>query len=341
MPRVIVRPDKLDLDSPGRRDYWVALEHDSLWGDHLVPLTVMVGPDVSAGEGLLASGSNHGNEYEGPVAIRHLLREVRLEDVVGRLVFIPVLNPAAFHAGLRASDADDGVNLNRAFVEGAGTSPAIAGITHRIAAFVREYLWPRVHIVTDIHSGGSELEFAHCVSYHEVDDSEQAAVIDETARWFGTPFVMVYQNETPGLMVSEAERLGKITIGTELGWGESVNLAGVRYARHGIRAAAIRHGQLVGEIQPIAHHAQGTQVRTAIIDRECYVPAPFPGHFEPLMSCGERIEAGQTAGFLHDFYRIDDAPWPVRAGVDGYVLSHAYRVPVRQGSHILVVAQEI
>ena len=50
--RLIVRPEKLDLDSPGRRDYWVALEHDSLWGDHLIPLTVFVGPKAKAGEGL-------------------------------------------------------------------------------------------------------------------------------------------------------------------------------------------------------------------------------------------------------------------------------------------------
>ena len=45
-------------------------------------------------------------------------------------------------------------------------------------------------------------------------------------------------------------------------------------------------------------------------------------------------------GNLHDFYRVDDPPWPVCAGVDGYVLSQAFRQPVRQGSHILVVAQE-
>ena len=41
MTRIIVRPERLDLDSPGRRDYWVALEHDSIWGDHLLPLTVL------------------------------------------------------------------------------------------------------------------------------------------------------------------------------------------------------------------------------------------------------------------------------------------------------------
>jgi len=340
MDRSIVRPAELDLDSPGRRDYWVALEHDTQWADHLIPLTVMVGPEAAPGEGLMATGSNHGNEYEGPVAIKHLIHEIDMEDVLGRLILIPVLNPSAFRSGTRESRNDDNVNLNRAFVDGAGISPALAGITHRIAAFVREYLWPRVHIVQDIHAGGEALRFALCSSFHEVDDPEQSRIIEDTARWYGTPFVMMYQNETPGLLPSEAERLGKITVGTELGWGETVNLDGVRYARHGIRAAAIRHGLMKGDIQPIGHHADGTQKLVAMVDRDCYIPAPFPGHYEPLMACGVFVHKGTTVGLLHDFYRIDDTPWPVQAGVDGYVLSQASRAQVPQGLHILVVASE-
>src|ERR687893_2234244 len=103
MTRIIARPDKLDLDSPGRRDYWVALEHDSIWGDHLIPLTVLVGPEAQEGRGLVAFGSNHGNEYEGPVALKHLLRQIRLEDVRGRIILVPVLNPSAFWTNTRTS----------------------------------------------------------------------------------------------------------------------------------------------------------------------------------------------------------------------------------------------
>ena len=32
MTRLVVKPADLDLESPGRRDYWVALEHDTMWG---------------------------------------------------------------------------------------------------------------------------------------------------------------------------------------------------------------------------------------------------------------------------------------------------------------------
>lgn len=339
--RTIVRPDKLDLDSRGRRDYWVALEHDSIWGDHLIPLSVFVGPEAEDGKGLVAFGSNHGNEYEGPVALKHLLREIRLEDVTGRLIIIPVLNPSAFSAGTRESTPDDGVNLNRAFVAGAGTTPALSGITHRIAAFVREHIWPRVHVVLDLHSGGNVMRFAICANYHPLDDRELSQRIEQTARWFGTPFLMVYQNLTPGLLPSEAERLGKITVGTELGWGQSVCTEGVRYGRQGVWAAAIHHGQMRGEVTPIAYHQSGTQRKLAMVDRECFTVAPFAGHYEPIIDCGSRVRRGDTIGFLHDFDHIDAEPWPARADVDGYLLAQAWIAPVARGQHIVVVGREI
>ncbi|MBT6148144.1 MAG: hypothetical protein HOH74_22105 [Gemmatimonadetes bacterium] len=36
MTREILRPGDLDLDSPGRRDYWVAMEHDSTQDLHIL-----------------------------------------------------------------------------------------------------------------------------------------------------------------------------------------------------------------------------------------------------------------------------------------------------------------
>ncbi len=334
--RLIVRPSGLDLESPGRRDYFVALEHDSIWGDHLIPLTVFVGAEARAGQGLVAFGSNHGNEYEGPMALRHLMDEIALPDVRGRIILVPVLNVAAFRAGTRDSTLDDRVNLNRAFVDGAGRIPGIAGITHRIADFVRTSIWQHVHVVLDLHAGGQVARFAPGASFHPIADAAQSRLIEETARWFGTPLVITYQNETPGLLTSEAERLGKITVGTELGWGGAVSHDGVRYGRQGVRAAAIHHGQLAGTIGKIAHHADGTQRMVAMVDRACFTVAPFAGHYESLMACGTVVRAGDPVGLLHDFERIDLPPWPARAGVDGIVIAQAWAAPVLQGQHIVV-----
>ena len=340
MPRAVALPENLDFESPGRRDYWVALEHDTMWGTQMVPLTVIVGPRAEPGRGVVAIGSTHGNEYEGPSAIKGLMQEVATEDVLGRLIFIPVLNVEAFRTGTRDSVGADRVNLNRAFVDGAGHTPSLAGITHRLADFVRTRIWPHAHVVLDLHSGGQQIRFDLCSSFHPIDDPELAREIADAARWFGCPLIMVYQNRTPGLLTSEAERLGKITGGTELGWGEAVLSEGVRYGRQGVLAAAIRHGQLRGEIAPIAHHAAKTQKCAAIVDFDCYVPSPFDGHYEEVVRCGARVRKGERVGLLHDFQRIDDAAWPVVAPIDGIVVGQAWGARVRQGQFILCVGEE-
>ncbi len=340
MTRHVVSPAALDLDSPGRRDYWVALEHDTMWGVQLIPLTVLVGPHVEPGRGVVAFGSTHGNEYEGPVAIKSLLGEIDPTHVLGRIILIPVLNPEAFRTGTRDSVDADRVNLNRAFVDDAGRHPGLSGITHRIAAFVRDFVWPNAHVVLDLHSGGQQIRFALCASFHPIDDPTQADEIAQAARWFGTPLIMVYQNRTPGLLTSEAERLGKITVGTELGWGEAVMADGVRFGRQGVLAAAIRHGQLEGTIEPIGHHAAGTQVCAAIVDAGCYVPAPFAGHYEERIACGARVRRGDLVGQLHDFDRPDDMAWPVKAPIDGILVGQAWGARVRQGQFIACVGVE-
>jgi N-alpha-acetyl-L-2,4-diaminobutyrate deacetylase len=150
---------------------------------------------------------------------------------------------------------------------------------------------------------------------------------------------MVYQNQTPGLLPSEAERLGKITVGSELGWGRGVNPQGVRFGRQGVLAAAIHHGQLRGEIEPIGHHRDGSQRIVEMVDRACFTVAPFAGHYESVVDCGQPVSAGEPVGYLHDFDHPDMPAWPVAAGVDGILVAQAWAAPVRQGQHIAVVGR--
>ena len=342
MTRRIVSPEQLDMQSPGRRDYWVALGHTSIWGSHLIPLTVIVGPQAKAGEGLVAFGGNHGNEYEGPVAIKHLLREIRTEDVLGRIVLVPVLNVAAFRVGTRESTGDDGFNLNRVFVEGAGTTPAMAGITHRIAAFVRQAIWPHVDISIDLHSGGEVARFTHWAVWYCQDDPAADARGEQMARWFGTQVVMGSRVGPPGGtsagLFQDAVNRGKLAIATELGHGSAVDVRGVRFARQGVLAAAIHHGLLKGKIEPIGHHADGTQ---SLVRGAASVTAPYPGHYEPLVDCGEQVGRGQTVGLLHDFYRLDEEPFAVTADAAGIVVAQAWGARVEQGQLIMMIGEII
>lgn len=334
MSRQIVSPEALDFESHGRRDYFVKLEHTTLWAHHFFPVTVIVGPNAERGKGLLAIGSTHGDEIEGPVAIAHLLRELRTEDVLGRIILVPVLNVMAFKANRRETP-DDGVNLNRAF-----PGDPQGSITYRLADLVTQSLLPQVHTVLDIHSGGDVARFLPTTSFHWVADSDQRREIEETARGFGARFTMVYQNQTPGLLTAMSEEMGKITVGTELGFGRAVQSDGVSVARQGVLATAIRQGLLKGE-PPDDNRPREEQILVDTSASDSSFLAPRDGLFEPTVEVGAKVSAGDRVGWLHDFDRIDEAPFPITAPHDGYVITQAWNAWVIQGQVISQVGKPL
>ena len=331
MSRTTVSPADLDLVSPGRRDYHVKFQHPTLWGHYLVPLTVMVGAEAKAGEGLVAIGSTHGNEYEGPVAIKHLMGEIDSADVRGRLVLIPVLNVAAFAAGVRDTP-DDGVNLNRAF-----PGDAAGSLTYRFADLINTFVFPHVDIVFDMHAGGRVARFPIVASFHHVSDNVQRCRMEEAARGFGTPFVMIYKDDMVGLLTSAAERLGKITVGAELGWGQAVNATGISMARQGILTAAVRAGILAAEMPENTNCPTDKQVMIDTSDAACSLLAPFAGHYEPTVMLGDHVKCDELLGYIHDFNRIDMPATPLTAPHDGYVVCQAWETAVFKGQVVTQV----
>ena len=71
---------------------------ESAWGTMRIPICV-----VKNGEGptALISGGNHGDEYEGPLAIVEWTSQVKLDDVKGRVIAVPYMNYPAFKAARR------------------------------------------------------------------------------------------------------------------------------------------------------------------------------------------------------------------------------------------------
>src|SRR5690606_9267650 len=88
---------------------------------------------------LLVAG-NHGDEYEGQVALRRLINSTDPKAVTGRLLIVPSLNFPAVEAGIHVSPLDSG-NLNREFPGKAEGTP-----TQMIAHYVCSELLPRADI---------------------------------------------------------------------------------------------------------------------------------------------------------------------------------------------------
>ena len=162
------------------------------------------------GKTIVAIGGTHGDEYEGPVALKNLVNTFDPNRLAGgRLIVIPVLTVSAFYADQRAS-AEDGINMNRAF-----PGKADGSISFRMARFLTDEVLSRADVVIDIHSGGRGYQIAPCMSFHAVDDPALKQQFKETAFLFGTPFTMIYTSGMgTGLLTEEAEKMGKITIGS-------------------------------------------------------------------------------------------------------------------------------
>src|SRR5215211_8592737 len=326
---------KIDWETPGARRYSVPFTMDGTWGRVRLPLYVARGPHP--GMTLVAIGGTHGDEYEGPVGLKNLIREfdpARLAS--GRLVVIPVLNVPAFGAARRDSPLD-GHNMNRVFPGDVGGT-----ITQRIARFVTDEVLSRADVVIDLHAGGAGFEIFRCMSFHQVPDPARFAEFRETALLFGTPFVMIYTGGMgTGLLTEEAEAMGKITIGSELGFGASTDLDGVRWAHRGTLNVMRRYGLLDESPVDLAPPGLDRQRVVSATDIDRYVTAPVSGISEPLVPIGAFVRQGQPVARIHDFERIDEPPIEIRADGDGYVMCCKFRAATEQGEVVMVIGAEV
>ncbi|HVL71810.1 MAG TPA: succinylglutamate desuccinylase/aspartoacylase family protein, partial [Beijerinckiaceae bacterium] len=151
-PRPSTAFTDVDFEKSGRQVGFVMLPHspnDDAWGVTRVPIAVIKN---GAGPTVILEGGNHGDEYEGPIAICELIRELDPGRVQGRLILMPANNVHAVMAGQRVSPVD-GLNFNRTFPgDPAGT------ITQQIAAYVTDHVFPLGDAFLDLHSGGSSLD---------------------------------------------------------------------------------------------------------------------------------------------------------------------------------------
>jgi predicted deacylase len=338
-PAIVYDPAQIDFERPGKQHYQAAFHLDSTWGYSLLPLTVINGArgrDRAIKQCVAVFGGTHGNEWEGQVAVKRLCRNLNPEELSGRVILIPQLSESACRADRRVSPLD-GANMNRAF-----PGDVRGTISYRIAHFVKTQIFPRVHVVIDLHAGGNEGGFPICTSLHPVADAAQRAEMETVAKLFDTPFVFIYSSSmASGLLTDEGESEGKIAIGGEFGFGGSVNRKGVEHAYEGVRNVLRYYRMAPGEIVKIdtARAHEPRLVEAANLDD--YVPAPRAGIWEAVVDLGDEIEQGQLLGRLHDFNDHSEAPLEVYAHRSGVLLMMRFAAAVEKGATLYVIAREI
>lgn len=318
----------IDFDKNGKQVSVLNLPHsphEDAWGVTPIPIAVIKN---GSGPTLLFEGGNHGDEYEGPIVLGRLIRELDPASIQGRLIIIPAINTPAVLAGRRTSPID-GLNFNRCF-----PGRATGSITEQIVYYVHEVLFPLADAFIDLHSGGSSLDIIPSAILEPAEDDGLTARNHAAVLAFGAPFAVALNNlGDPRTSTAAAVRAGLTTVGTELGSGGAVSIEALEVAERGVRNLLAHFGvaerDSVPKAQPDLKRIPGSAG---------YVYAPAAGVFEPLHRRGDKVEAGETAGFVHFLAEPARAPEPCRYGATGTLYARRHPGRVERGNCVAVVA---
>ncbi|MEP1934533.1 MAG: N(2)-acetyl-L-2,4-diaminobutanoate deacetylase DoeB [Roseibium sp.] len=326
MPANPITPT-IALDADGEHHGFLRLPYsrdDSAWGSVMIPITVIRNGD---GPTALLTGANHGDEYEGPIALFDLAMSLKASDISGRVIIIPALNYPAFRAGLRTSPIDRG-NMNRSF-----PGKPDGSVTEKIANYLFTELLPLADIVVDFHSGGKTLDFVPFASAHVLDNKAQQAACLAAVQAFNAPYtMMLLEIDNVGMYDTAVEDQGKVFVTTELGGGGTATAYSARIAKKGIRNVLKHAGILGGKIET------GPTVMLDMPDSDCFVFSEDDGMIEPLKDLGETVEKGEIVARIWPLERTGKSPNDYRANRSGILASRHFPGLIKAGDCLAVVA---
>ena len=320
----------VDFDKDGVQHGFLRLPYsrdDSAWGSVMIPICVIRN---GKGPAALLTGGNHGDEYEGPLALYELARTLDPKDVSGSVIIVPAMNYPAFRAGTRTSPIDKG-NLNRSF-----PGRPDGTVTEKIADYFQRELLPRSDIALDFHSGGKTLDFVPFCAAHIRPDKALEAQGFAAVEAFSAPWSMkMLEIDAVGMFDTAAEEMGKLFITTELGGGGTSRAETVRIARRGVLNVLRHAGIVAGAVET---------TRTQWLDMpsaDCFSFAEDDGMIETMVDLGEPVEAGQVLSRIHSVGRTGGAPRDIRAKMSGMLAARHFAGLVKAGDCVSVIAARV
>ncbi len=320
----------VDFDEDGIQHGFLKLPHShdtSAWGSIMIPITV-----VRNGEGptVLMTGGNHGDEYEGPIALFDLARTIKQEDISGRVIIVPAMNYPAFRSATRTSPIDTR-NMNRIFPGNPeGT------VTEKIADYFQRTLLPLADYVLDIHSGGKTLDFVPFCAAHVLDNKMLPDQCVAAMEAFNAPYsIMLLEVDAVGMYDTAAEEMGKIFISTELGGGGSATPETIAIAKRGI-TNLLRHAEVLQGSPEV-----GDTIQLDMPDHRCFISSESSGLMEHCVQLGETVKTGQLIARVHDIDRTNSVPTEYYSPLDGIFTARHFPGLIGMGDIVGVVALKV
>ena len=311
---------EIDYNKTGKQVGWLNLPHSvtrSAYGMIAIPIAVV--KNGSGPTAFLMAG-NHGDEYEGQIALCKLIRALEPAQVQGRVIVMPAANLPAAMAGARVSPIDGG-NLNRAF-----PGDPERGVTQEIAHYIDSVVFPMADLFADLHSGGSSLAYVPFASTNEGPDPAVNRRSLDALTAFGVEYSVVWKHADPRYSPGAAIKRGIPNIAGEFGGGGSVNRRMLGNVEQGLWRLLKHLGIWDGPTSP----ASSTRYMN-VPGIDYHVHAPDHGLFEPATNLGDWVKAGDLCGQVHFVDNPMRPPVPCFFKRDGMVICQRHLARVERG----------
>lgn len=328
----------IDFEKDGIQHGFLKLPYssnESAWGSIMIPITQLKN---GGGPTALLTGGNHGDEYEGPIALYSLAQNTDIEKIQGRVIIVPAMNYPAFKVATRVSPLD-GLNMNRIYPGAAKGSPTLL-----IADYFSSTLLPIADYVLDMHSGGKTLDFVPFAACHELEDKTLEEKCVAAMNAFGAPYQLkMVEIDATGMYDTQAETMGKVFVTTELGGGGSTSPETNAIAKRGVDNFLIHLGILNNgdnlnktDTPPLL-----STISMDMPDSDCFLFAEHNGLIEPLVDLGDNVKKGDLVARIHITENMSSPAHDYYAPRDGLVMSRHYPSLIKMGDCINVIARVV
>lgn len=307
----------------GKHSYFLEISQANAGEQIGIPLLIANG--MRPGKTLVVFAAVHGDELEGVQTIHEIFRQLKTDEMSGRLIAVPVANLPAFRAIQRNSPVDS-LNLARTFPGNkSGT------ITERIAHYLGELIIPQADFFIDLHSSGTAYLMPMMVGY-DASDTPAGKQSKEAALRFSAPVVWGHSEIGTGRSLSSAIERDIPWLYVESPSGGRVSTEYLSYYVNGVlnllRHLEIIPGEITASVPNLRLIGAGDVDRTQAVNTA--------GFFVQKVKLLDFVQSGQTIGEVRNLF--GETVEEIRAEQSGYLTLLRTNPIVHPGIPICLIA---
>lgn len=309
-------------------------------GHAMLPVCVIRGGKPGPTVTLIAGV--HGDEFEGPITLQRMAKELTSDLIHGCLILIPCVNLNGLRRSKRRSPYD-GKDLDTCF-----PGKAVGSISDRIAYELFERLIKPADLVLDMRSGGATMNFAPLVAVRSSNgqrvrnlstpNAAQKRQLDSEAAMtaFGAPYCLRMPASAPNSCLQGAvEAAGIPYLQTELGGGAGSNAETLSIAWVGCHNVLRQQGLLEEDIE-----LRSSRI-FEITDNSFYVYATSEGILEQHVRLGSNVYQGDPLVSIVPMGNTGDQAHALKVPKNGALLAIRHAGPVEPGDLVAILADEV